>query len=451
MSTPLEPTGGLDLETVENAIELKDVEGLSQGQIVRRRFFRHRGALVGLLTLLLIALLAYTSIGALGISGWWKWNHFTPGDVVNGGRPSLSLPSWLGGNGFAIGDHPFGQDEIGRDIFARAMKGTQTSLNVMVIISLLAALIGMTIGAVSGYFRGGIDQFLMRFTDLFITFPVIVIGAVLGNIAGSAGAFWLAVALGAITWTTLARLVRGEFLTLREREFVDAAKVAGASSFRIIRKHMIPNAMGVIIVNTTLLASQAVLLETALSYLRVRHPVTGRVAGHDDLGVPDGVLDPALAVLVAGPADRDDRAVGQLHRRRPARRLRPAAEAGSLAAADGQGREAPGDRDRDVDDSRGQPRGHPVTGPVVSDDSRSGGERQHQRGHHQDDQGRDQGRCPRSSSGPGVRAGGCRGVRRPAAARAAWPRPARRGCARPGHAVARPAHSPPRPSRVRTP
>jgi peptide/nickel transport system permease protein len=95
----------------------------------------------------------------------------------------------------------------------------------------------------------------------------VVIGAVLGNLAGSAGAFWLAVALGCITWTTLARLVRGEFLTLREREFVDAAKVAGASSFRIIRKHMIPNAMGVIIVNTTLLASTAVLLETALSYL----------------------------------------------------------------------------------------------------------------------------------------------------------------------------------------
>jgi peptide/nickel transport system permease protein len=268
MSTPLEPTGGIDTaETIENAIELREVEGLSQGQIVRRRFLRHRGALVGLGALAVVALLAYTSIGAFGIPGWWKWDPSTPGDVVNGGTPTLSLPTWLGGAGFAIGDHPFGQDEIGRDIFARVMKGTQTSLNVMIVISVLAALIGMTIGAVAGYFRGGIDQFLMRFTDLFITFPVIVIGAVLGKLAGSAGAFWLAVALGCITWTTLARLVRGEFLTLREREFVDAAKVAGASSFRIIRKHMIPNAMGVIIVNTTLLASQAVLLETALSYL----------------------------------------------------------------------------------------------------------------------------------------------------------------------------------------
>ncbi len=270
MSTPLEPTGHLEPtggETVENAIELKDVEGLSQGQIVRRRFFRHRGAIAGLGALFLVALLAYTSIGAFGIPGWWKFDHITPGDVVDGGSPSLSLPGWLGGSGFAIGDHPFGQDEIGRDIFARAMKGTQTSLNVMIVISVLAAVIGMTVGALSGYFRGGIDQALMRFTDLFITFPVVVIGAVLGKLAGGAGPFWLAVALGAITWTTLARLVRGEFLSLREREFVDAAKVAGASSFRIMRKHMLPNAMGVIIVNTTLLASQAVLLETALSYL----------------------------------------------------------------------------------------------------------------------------------------------------------------------------------------
>jgi ABC-type dipeptide/oligopeptide/nickel transport system permease subunit len=268
MSTPLEPTGGVDTgETVENAIELKDVEGLSQGQIVRRRFFRHRGALVGLVTIFLIAVLAYTSIGAFGLNGWWKFDSVTPNDVQNGGTPSLSLPSWLGGSGFAIGDHPLGQDEIGRDTFARTMKGAQTSIDVMVVISLLAAVIGMAVGAIAGYFRGWIDQLLMRFTDLFITFPIIVIGAVLGKVAGGGGAFLLALALGAISWTTLARLVRGEFLTLREREFVDAAKVAGASSFRIMRKHMIPNAMGVIIVNTTLLASQAVLLETALSYL----------------------------------------------------------------------------------------------------------------------------------------------------------------------------------------
>jgi peptide/nickel transport system permease protein len=107
----------------------------------------------------------------------------------------------------------------------------------------------------------------MRMTDLVITFPVIVIGAVLGKAVRHSSPFLLAICLGAISWTILARLVRGEFLSLREREFVDAAKVAGASSFRIMRKHMLPNSMGVIIVNTTLLMSAAVLLETALSYL----------------------------------------------------------------------------------------------------------------------------------------------------------------------------------------
>lgn len=107
----------------------------------------------------------------------------------------------------------------------------------------------------------------MRFTDLVITIPVIVIGAVLGKKLGGADPIPLALALGAISWTGLARLVRGDFLSLREREFVDAARVAGASTPRIIFKHMLPNAIGVIIVSVTLLMSSAILLETALSYL----------------------------------------------------------------------------------------------------------------------------------------------------------------------------------------
>lgn len=269
------PPGSAVMEKAENAIELKEVEGLSQGQIVRRRFFRHRGALIGLITIALVVILAFSSTGFAFVPGWWKHDHETLYDVVNNQHPTMGLPTWLGGDGFRLGDHPFGQDELGRDIFARTMKGVQTSVIVMAILSVVAAVIGITVGAIAGYFRGTIDQVLMRMTDLVLTFPVIVTGAVLGKLVSSAEGdplglpltFWLALALGCLYWTTLARLVRGEFLTLREREFVDAAKVAGASSFRIIRKHMLPNAMGVIIVNTTLLMSAAVLLETALSYL----------------------------------------------------------------------------------------------------------------------------------------------------------------------------------------
>ena len=255
-------------EKLENAIELKDVAGLSQGQIVRRRFFRHKGALVGLGMLAFVIVLAYSSVGVGPIGGWWQHTGAPdPGGIENRGAPSLSLPTWLGGDGFAIGNHPFGQDEIGRDMFAQVMKGTQTSLMVATIVGLVSCLFGVLVGSLAGFFRGRLDTVLMRVTDLFITVPVIVIGAVLGRLTGGVSGAVFAVSLGLVLWTTLARLVRGEFLSLREREFVDAARVAGASSARIIFKHILPNAVGVIIVSTTLLMSSAILLETALSFL----------------------------------------------------------------------------------------------------------------------------------------------------------------------------------------
>ncbi|NDI09927.1 MAG: ABC transporter permease, partial [Actinobacteria bacterium] len=172
-----------------------------------------------------------------------------------------------GGNGMSFGEHPFGQDNIGRDYFALVMRGTQRSVIVMIIIGLLAATIGTIVGAIAGYFRGTIDNVLMRFTDFIITIPSVVIGSVIGARFGNLGAAFLAVYLGLFAWTGLSRLVRGEFLKLRELEFVDAARVAGASTRRIIFKHILPNAVGVIIVSVTLLLSGAILLETALSYL----------------------------------------------------------------------------------------------------------------------------------------------------------------------------------------
>jgi peptide/nickel transport system permease protein len=256
-------------EHLENAIELQEVAGLSQGQIVRRRFFRHTGAMVGLVVLIAVILLSVTSVGVGPIPGWWKYTGAPdPANITNpGGAPTLSMPTWLGGTGFAVGEHPFGQDEIGRDMFAQVMKGIQTSLMVMAVIGLVAGVVGVAVGALAGFFRGRLDTALMRTTDLFITVPTLVIGAVVGKLAGGVSGLVFAVALGLILWTSLARLVRGEFLSLREREFVDAARVAGASSRRIIFKHILPNAVGVIIVSVTLLMSQAILLETGLSYL----------------------------------------------------------------------------------------------------------------------------------------------------------------------------------------
>lgn len=264
----------------ENAITNKETAGLSQGEIVRKRFFRHKAAMISLFTITLIVITVFTALdwrlfGKIRVPGWWKWStedlpelrYGTDcGDTV--GCPTISFrPKFLGGSGFGLGDHPFGQDDIGRDYFALVMKGTQRSLSVMFIVGLIAGTIGTVVGSISGFYRGKIDAILMRFTDFIITIPALIIGSVVGYHFGNLGATFLAFYLGIFGWTGLSRLVRGEFLTLREREFVDAARVAGASNRRIIFKHILPNAVGVIIVSVTLMMSGAILLETALSYL----------------------------------------------------------------------------------------------------------------------------------------------------------------------------------------
>ena len=147
------------------------------------------------------------------------------------------------------------------------MRGAERSIEVMVVIGLVAAAVGITIGAIAGFYRGWIDAVLMRINDFIITIPLIVLGGVVSYHFGNKGILFLAFFLGILSWGGLSRLVRGEFLTLREREFVDAARVAGASNRRIIFKHILPNAIGVIIVSVTLIMSGAILLESALSYL----------------------------------------------------------------------------------------------------------------------------------------------------------------------------------------
>lgn len=264
-----EHQGERPTEKSENAIELKEVEGLSQGRIVFRRFLRHKGAMISLGVLVVVVLLAFTSIGLdigfgifkLRTGGWWQWNYVQITPVVNGGAPTMTL--WP----FSLGSHPFGQDEIGHDAFARVMRGTQQSIMIVVVIGIVSTAIGVFVGSVAGYYRGKIDAILMRLTDMIIIIPLILLTAIVGRTFQDLGSFVLALVLGALIWTGLARLVRGEVLGLREREFVDAARVAGASDGRIIFRHILPNAIGVIIVNTTLTMAAAILLETALSYL----------------------------------------------------------------------------------------------------------------------------------------------------------------------------------------
>ena len=252
------------LESAENAIALKEVAGLTQGQLVFRRFIRHKAAVVAAIVFVLIVLLAFTSVGidALGIRipGWWQYDWIEISPLVNNGLPTWVFP-------FDFGPHPFGQDEIGHDMFAQVMRGTQQSLMIMVLVGLVSTVLGIVIGAVSGFFRGWTDSLLMRLTDVVIIIPALVITAVLGKQAGAHGAVVLAIVLGLVSWTALARLLRGDVLSLREREFVDAARVAGASPWRIMFVHILPNAVGVVVVNATLLMSATILTEAAISFL----------------------------------------------------------------------------------------------------------------------------------------------------------------------------------------
>ena len=253
----------------------KETEGLSQGQIVRRRFLRHRGAMISLLVLLSLVIFVFSTLGfkifGIGYGGWWKYK-ITDLPALRSDGCSLALPGCptldlLPGKNFGLGDHPFGQDDLGRDYFSLVMRGAERSIEVMVVIGLVGGVVGTVIGALAGFYRGWLDAVLMRINDFFITIPAIVLGSVIGFHFGNKGVLLLAFFLGLLSWGGLSRLVRGEFLTLREREFVDAARVAGARNRRIIFKHILPNAVGVIIVSVTLLMSSAILLEAALSYL----------------------------------------------------------------------------------------------------------------------------------------------------------------------------------------
>lgn len=249
----------------ENSIEMKEVEGLSLGRIVLRRFLRHTAAMVSVVVFVLTVIIAFSSvgfeIGSLRVPGWWMWAFSDIPDPANGTEPTLSAVP------FAIGVHPFGQDTIGKDMFAQVMRGTQVSMMIVFVVGIVSTVLGTLIGAVAGYVGGVVDAILMRFTDLFIIVPLLLFAAIVAHTFSNGGPLVLALTLGTLSWTSLARLVRGEVLSLREREFVEAAKVAGASTPRIIVRHILPNTIGVITVSATLTMSVTILLETSLSYL----------------------------------------------------------------------------------------------------------------------------------------------------------------------------------------
>jgi len=218
----------------------------SQWQLFRRRFLRHKLAMTGLVILATMFVLCF---GARWIAPYPKNNQDLLSDPVGPGR-----------------DHLFGQDELGRDYFTEVLYAGQISLKIGLAVAVLSTALGATLGSVAGYFGRAYDLILMRITDMFLLVPGVALLAVAFRKFGQSDLAIIVVLTG-IGWMLVARVVRGQVLSLRDREIVDAAKVAGASPFRIIFRHLIPNMVGPIAVNATLSMVGAILAESTLSFL----------------------------------------------------------------------------------------------------------------------------------------------------------------------------------------
>ena len=225
------------------------VQARSQWQLFRRKFFRHKAAMTALVVLVVIVL------GSVFVDQVSPYAYDEIDLLAAGTGPTLE------------GQHYFGTDKIGRDYFTRVLHGTRTSLRVAFIVAFLATGVGTVVGAIAGYYGGWVDNALMRFTDLMLTMPILPVLIVAAALLGSGNPTRVGIILGLLLWTSLSRIVRGSFLSLREQEFVEAAKASGASDARIIFRHVLPNALSPIIVNATLVVGTAILIEAVLSFL----------------------------------------------------------------------------------------------------------------------------------------------------------------------------------------
>jgi ABC-type dipeptide/oligopeptide/nickel transport system permease subunit len=240
------PPADADLLAQQAGVEPK---ARSQWAYARIRFFRHRMAVLSLIVLIGIGFVALFAkrIAPYGYDELDLFNITSPPTFKD--------------------KHLFGTDLLGRDYLSRVIFGLRTSLWVALFVAILSTTIGTTIGAVAGYYGGVVDNLLMRFTDLILTLPGLAVLLTAAAFWGTGDPLKVGLILALLFWTGIARIVRGVFLSLREKEYVEAAKASGASDARIILRHMLPNSLGPIIVNTTLVVAAAILVEAALSFL----------------------------------------------------------------------------------------------------------------------------------------------------------------------------------------
>ena len=269
---------------------------VSLAQDIWRRFKRHRLALVGALILLVIIL------GV--IVGPWLWK--IPINAIDF-NARLARPSW---------QHPFGTDDLGQDLLARMLYGGRISIAVGLAAMLIAVVVGTAVGAIAGMSRGLVDTVLMWLTDLFLSLPQLPLLLLLiylfrdglKQMFGPEGGIFILIVLviGGLRWMPVARLVRAQFLSIREKEFVEAARALGASPVRQVVRHILPNALGPVIIAGTIDVAAAIIAESTLSFLGLGFPpdtpTWGRLLydAKDFLDIgPHWALFPGGAIFVA--------------------------------------------------------------------------------------------------------------------------------------------------------
>jgi peptide/nickel transport system permease protein len=260
------PSGDEYLDEVELALaEGAEPKARSQWQLFRRRFFHHKAAVVSLVILILLFIACY---GAKWIAPYDR----NAQDLANAGQGPSS-------------EHWMGTDRLGRDLLTEILYAGQISLSIGLAVAFISTAFGAIFGAVAAYFGRAIDQLLSRITDLFLVVPALLVAATALSYVrrNNSFLFWdvgekavfvtidmkfaMIAVLAFLGWTYIARIVRGQVLSIKEKEFVEAAKASGASDARVIFRHILPNSIGVITVNATLAIAAAIVAEATLTFL----------------------------------------------------------------------------------------------------------------------------------------------------------------------------------------
>jgi oligopeptide transport system permease protein len=237
-----------EIDPFAAAMELGDIKGRSPWEHAWHRLLKNRAAVVS--AIIMAAMILIVLIGPLVIS--WE-GDFTDWDNTSTG-PSFSTGHW------------FGTDAVGRDILVRTLEGGRISLLVGIVATLVSLLIGVTYGSVAGFYGGITDRVMMRIVDIIYALPFMFFVILLMVVFGR-NIILIFVAIGAVNWLDMARIVRGQTLSLKNTEFVEAAVACGVGKKDIIRRHIVPNLLGVVMVYITLTIPQVILVESFLSFL----------------------------------------------------------------------------------------------------------------------------------------------------------------------------------------